>query len=283
MEQCLLESNPAPWNREIMMVRWIHSCKTCQHTLTNSSNNLSNLNVVELSQAWRNEWLMTSSAPFATHQGNPKHTYINSVLQTILMQVKERKAASRQYSDMYTYHTRCIGRNSHSELFWRHSNSQFTATRSGDVSCNMVTSFPIAHWRLKFIYTTLQDSHSTLQKPCAYITKTTWLMMLRETTAVHSETYHKCNQQVKFTFIKLIQYHSRMVRYIYRWNYWGLVCCDVTDQLPIRFSAFLRYWRKNWSTMRQYSSQSQPSKKPTIQLGWKYWTVFPQSLGHPWN
>jgi hypothetical protein len=27
---------------------------------------------------------------------------------------------------------------------------------------------------------------------------------------------------------------------------------DVTNQLLIRFSAFVRYWRKNWSTMRQY-------------------------------
>jgi hypothetical protein len=24
---------------------------------------------------------------------------------------------------------------------------------------------------------------------------------------------------------------------------------DITDQLLIRFSAFTRYWRKNWSTM----------------------------------
>jgi hypothetical protein len=31
---------------------------------------------------------------------------------------------------------------------------------------------------------------------------------------------------------------------------------DVTDQLLIRFSAFVRYWRKNGSTMRQYISYS---------------------------
>jgi hypothetical protein len=31
---------------------------------------------------------------------------------------------------------------------------------------------------------------------------------------------------------------------------------DITDQLLIRFSAFIRYWRKNWSTMRQYISYS---------------------------
>jgi hypothetical protein len=32
---------------------------------------------------------------------------------------------------------------------------------------------------------------------------------------------------------------------------------DITDELLIRFSAFIRYWRKNGSTMRQYSTYSQ--------------------------
>jgi hypothetical protein len=31
---------------------------------------------------------------------------------------------------------------------------------------------------------------------------------------------------------------------------------DVTDQLQIRSFAFVRYWRKNGSTMRQYISYS---------------------------
>jgi hypothetical protein len=31
---------------------------------------------------------------------------------------------------------------------------------------------------------------------------------------------------------------------------------DITDQLLIRFSAFVRYWRKKGSTMRQYISYS---------------------------
>jgi hypothetical protein len=48
---------------------------------------------------------------------------------------------------------------------------------------------------------------------------------------------------------------------------------DVTDQLMIRFFAFVRYWRKNGSTMRQYISYSQTSRKPTIQLGGKYCPV----------
>jgi hypothetical protein len=36
---------------------------------------------------------------------------------------------------------------------------------------------------------------------------------------------------------------------------------DVTDQLLIRFSAFVGYWRKNGSTMRQYISYSIDFKK----------------------
>jgi hypothetical protein len=31
---------------------------------------------------------------------------------------------------------------------------------------------------------------------------------------------------------------------------------DITDQLVNRFSAFMRHWRKNYSTMRQYISYS---------------------------
>jgi hypothetical protein len=41
---------------------------------------------------------------------------------------------------------------------------------------------------------------------------------------------------------------------------------DVTDELLIRFFAFVRYWRKNRSTMRQYISYSYTSRKPVIQL-----------------
>jgi hypothetical protein len=39
---------------------------------------------------------------------------------------------------------------------------------------------------------------------------------------------------------------------------------DVTDQLRIRFSAFVRYWRKNGSTMRQYISYSWTLSERTI-------------------
>jgi hypothetical protein len=31
---------------------------------------------------------------------------------------------------------------------------------------------------------------------------------------------------------------------------------NVTDQVVIRYSAFIRYWRKNGNTMRQYISYS---------------------------
>jgi hypothetical protein len=51
---------------------------------------------------------------------------------------------------------------------------------------------------------------------------------------------------------------------------------DVTDQLLIRFSAFVRNWRKNGSTMRQYISYSYKwtSRRPIIQLGGKYCAIF---------
>jgi hypothetical protein len=45
---------------------------------------------------------------------------------------------------------------------------------------------------------------------------------------------------------------------------------DVTNQLPIRFSAILRYWIKDGSTMRQYISYSYTSRKPMIQCGGKF-------------
>jgi hypothetical protein len=40
---------------------------------------------------------------------------------------------------------------------------------------------------------------------------------------------------------------------------------NITDQLLIRFSAFVRYWRRIGSTMRQYISYSLTSRKPMIQ------------------
>jgi hypothetical protein len=51
----------------------------------------------------------------------------------------------------------------------------------------------------------------------------------------------------------VIKYSSLQVKSIHRW--WIIsVGFDVTDQLLIRSFAFVRYWKKNGSTMRQDSS-----------------------------
>jgi hypothetical protein len=44
---------------------------------------------------------------------------------------------------------------------------------------------------------------------------------------------------------------------------------DETDEPQLKFSAFIRYWRKNGSTMRQYISYSWTSRKSMIQFGGK--------------
>jgi hypothetical protein len=45
--------------------------------------------------------------------------------------------------------------------------------------------------------------------------------------------------------------HERLSLYVDEITGITSVGFDVTDQLLIRFSAFVRYWRKNGSTMRQ--------------------------------
>jgi hypothetical protein len=52
---------------------------------------------------------------------------------------------------------------------------------------------------------------------------------------------------------------------------------DIIDGL-IKFSSSVRYWRKNGSIMVQYISYQGISRKPRIQLGAKYYTVFSLSL-----
>jgi hypothetical protein len=42
----------------------------------------------------------------------------------------------------------------------------------------------------------------------------------------------------------------------------------------IKFSLSIRYWRKNGSIVVQYISCQEISRKPRIQLGEKYYTVF---------
>jgi hypothetical protein len=46
----------------------------------------------------------------------------------------------------------------------------------------------------------------------------------------------------------------------------GIISVDfgVTDQLLIRFSAFVRYWRKNGSTMRQYIKKAYDSVRREV-------------------
>jgi hypothetical protein len=63
-----------------------------------------------------------------------------------------------------------------------------------------------------------------------------------------------------------IQYPLLMVISICRPNYWQSSVWDstLTDQLLIRFFAFVGYWRKKGSTMRQYISYSWTSVKREV-------------------
>jgi hypothetical protein len=58
---------------------------------------------------------------------------------------------------------------------------------------------------------------------------------------------------------------------------------DATVQQVIKFSVSSKYWRKNGSIMVQYISNSQISRKPMIQLGGKYYTIFSLSLEYLGN
>jgi hypothetical protein len=56
----------------------------------------------------------------------------------------------------------------------------------------------------------------------------------------------------------------------------GIISVDfqVNDQLLIGSFSYVRYWRKNCSTMRQYINYSKTSRKRTILLGGKNYTEF---------
>jgi hypothetical protein len=58
---------------------------------------------------------------------------------------------------------------------------------------------------------------------------------------------------------------------------------DVIGQLVIRYFAFVRYWRKNGSTMGLYIIYLKISVKPMIQLGGKYYTRFSLNLAYQGN
>jgi hypothetical protein len=53
---------------------------------------------------------------------------------------------------------------------------------------------------------------------------------------------------------------------------------DATGQQLIKYSAFVKYLRKNRSTTKQYISSLQTSSKPIIQLGEWYCLIFSVSL-----
>jgi hypothetical protein len=57
---------------------------------------------------------------------------------------------------------------------------------------------------------------------------------------------------------------------------------DVTDQLLIRFSAFVRYWEKSGSTMRLYISYSEISSEEgsIVQHSHRVWNPHEISQAH---
>jgi hypothetical protein len=56
------------------------------------------------------------------------------------------------------------------------------------------------------------------------------------------------------------------------------VAFGIIDLQLIKFSESCKYWRKSGSLMVQYISYSLISRKPMIQLGGKYYTIFSLSL-----
>jgi hypothetical protein len=58
---------------------------------------------------------------------------------------------------------------------------------------------------------------------------------------------------------------------------------DVIGQRLIRSNISVRYWRESVNIMVKYISYFQISRKPMIQLGGKYYTVFLLSLEYPAN
>jgi hypothetical protein len=56
---------------------------------------------------------------------------------------------------------------------------------------------------------------------------------------------------------------------------------DVIGQRLIRSNISVGYWRESGNIMVKYISYFQISRKPMIQLGGKYYTVFLLSLEYP--
>jgi hypothetical protein len=58
---------------------------------------------------------------------------------------------------------------------------------------------------------------------------------------------------------------------------------NVIGQQLIRCSISVRCWRKSRSIMVQYINYLKISRKPMIQLGGKYYTIFSLNLEYPGN
>jgi hypothetical protein len=99
-------------------------------------------------------------------------------------------------------------------------------------------------------------------------------------TVVITKAYDCCQLHTKFypIFLSLGQLHMEMKSL-------GITNLDlhITDQRLMRFSISIKYWRKTRSTMVQYIGYLEISRKPLIQLGTKYYTVFSLSLEYPAN
>jgi hypothetical protein len=63
-----------------------------------------------------------------------------------------------------------------------------------------------------------------------------------------------------------IQYSYRNINSIGRQNYGDYQCGFEHNRPLIRYSAFVRYWRKNGSILGQYISYSQISRRPMTQV-----------------
>jgi hypothetical protein len=82
-----------------------------------------------------------------------------------------------------------------------------------------------------------------------------------------------------------IQHPSVKVNSIRRGNYWGIVSLnfDVTVQLLIIYSSFVKYLEEQGTTMKQCISYLLTSRRHMIQLGWRCCIIFSLSLVSPWN
>jgi hypothetical protein len=58
---------------------------------------------------------------------------------------------------------------------------------------------------------------------------------------------------------------------------------DIIGQRMIRSSVYIAYWRESESMRVLYIIYLKISRKPMIQLGGKYYAIFPLSMEYPGN